>query len=126
MESEKFVLSRIPSNFLFSRVYLLHHRETNDMVAMKMLDSRKSADADCNIRKEISIHKLLKHQNIIAFLGYRQHAHYHYLFLEYAIGGELFDRIGNSFLCNQIIETLNSLILRAGCWHESRGSSVFL
>lgn len=37
---------------------------------------------------------MLKHDNIIGFIGQRIESNIHYVFLEYATGGELFDRIG--------------------------------
>ena len=40
------------------------------------------------------VHKLLNHESIIKFYGSRRDGHMQYLFLEYACGGELFDRIG--------------------------------
>ena len=37
---------------------------------------------------------MLNHENIIKFLGNRREDDIEYIFLEYASGGELFDRIG--------------------------------
>lgn len=39
---------------------------------------------------------MLSHEHIIKFYGFRKDGHVQYLFLEYACGGELFDRIGKS------------------------------
>ncbi|CAF4947623.1 unnamed protein product, partial [Rotaria socialis] len=41
----------------------------------------------------IDLHKLFRHENIIRFYGYKQQHSNCYLFLEYAAGGELFDKI---------------------------------
>lgn len=38
--------------------------------------------------------KMLRHQHVIRFFGQRTSGDTRYLFLEYADGGELFDRIG--------------------------------
>jgi len=38
--------------------------------------------------------KMLRHKHVIRFFGQRTNGDIHYLFLEYADGGELFDRIG--------------------------------
>ncbi len=43
-------------------------------------------------RKEICIHRMLSHDNVIKFYGHRKTEDVQYLFLEYASGGELFDR----------------------------------
>ena len=40
---------------------------------------------------------MLEHKNVIKFYGYRKAEPVHYLFLKYASGGELFDRIGMVF-----------------------------
>lgn len=38
--------------------------------------------------------KMLRHLNVVKFFGQRTQGSTHYLLLEYADGGELFDRIG--------------------------------
>ena len=43
---------------------------------------------------QICIMKMLRHDHVIRFFGQRACGDVHYLFLEYADGGELFDRIG--------------------------------
>lgn len=51
---------------------------------------------------------MVKHENVITFYGTRKDGDRQYLFLEYACGGELFDRIGiyliHLFLLIMIIE----------------------
>jgi len=42
---------------------------------------------------------MLSHDSVIKFFGHRRSALIEYLFLEYASGGELFDRIGTVVLC---------------------------
>ena len=37
---------------------------------------------------------MLRHTNVVKFFGQRTQGNTHYLLLEYADGGELFDRIG--------------------------------
>ena len=38
--------------------------------------------------------RMLRHDNVIRYFGQRTAGNVHYLLLEYADGGELFDRIG--------------------------------
>jgi len=40
---------------------------------------------------------MLSHDSVIKFFGHRRSGSTEYLFLEYASGGELFDRIGTMF-----------------------------
>lgn len=77
-----------------SRVKLLINRQSNEAVAMKMIDLEKHPDAKETVKKEVCIHKLLQHPHILKFFGKRTQGTIEYIFLEYAAGGELFDRIG--------------------------------
>ena len=43
--------------------------------------------------------KMLSHEHVIRFYGQRSVGKMHHLFLEYADGGELFDRIGEFCVC---------------------------
>lgn len=63
---------------------------------MKMVDLEKHPDAMVSVKKEVCIQKILAHPNILKFFGKRTQGHIEYIFLEYASGGELFDRIGES------------------------------
>lgn len=62
---------------------------------MKTIDLEKYPNALIAVQKEVAIHSRLNHPNIIRFFGHRHHNDKYYIFLEYASGGELFDRIGN-------------------------------
>lgn len=73
---------------------LLINRQSGEAVAMKMIDLEKHPDAKDSVKKEVCIHKLLAHPNILKFFGKRTQGTIEYIFLEYAAGGELFDRIG--------------------------------
>lgn len=54
-----------------------------------------AGELDKMIKKEMTIHVNLNHDNIIKFYGSRMELdHQIYMFLEYAQGGELYDRIG--------------------------------
>lgn len=80
--------------FFIRRVKLLINRQTGEAVAMKMVDLKKHPDAMLSVRKEVCIQKLLQDKHILRYFGKRSHDDVEYLFLEYAAGGELFDRIG--------------------------------
>ena len=47
-----------------------------------------------HLTMQICIMKMLRDDRVIRFFGQRTCGNTHYLFLEYADGGELFDRIG--------------------------------
>lgn len=92
-------LPKYPYNriLLFHRVKLLINRETGEAVAMKMVDLKKHPDAVLSIKKEVCIQKILQDPHILRYFGKRSQGDIEYLFLEYAAGGELFDRIGKLF-----------------------------
>ena len=77
-----------------NRVKLLINRQSGEAVAMKMVDLKKHPDAENSVKKEVCIQKILQHPNILKFFGKRTQNDIEYIFLEYAAGGELFDRIG--------------------------------
>lgn len=79
---------------------LLLNRQTGEAVAMKMVDTKKHPDATATVKKEICIQKILHHPNVLRYYGTRSQSDIEYIFLEYAAGGELFDRIGmRVFFC---------------------------
>lgn len=84
----------VPVCFPRYRVKLLINRQTGEAVAMKMVDLKKHPDAVISVRKEVCIQKMLQDTHILRFFGKRSQGHTEYIFLEYAAGGELFDRIG--------------------------------
>ncbi|XP_064617026.1 serine/threonine-protein kinase Chk1-like [Liolophura sinensis] len=77
----------------YGEVKLAVNTETQEAVAVKIIDLERTPGAMDNVRKEICVHKLLNHEHIIKFYGCRKEGSIQYLFLEYASGGELFDRI---------------------------------
>lgn len=85
-----------PNRFhlIVSRVKLLLNRQTGEAVAMKMVDLKKHPDAANSVKKEVCIQKILQDPHILRYFGKRSQGDIEYIFLEYASGGELFDRIG--------------------------------
>ncbi|XP_071454661.1 serine/threonine-protein kinase grp [Hetaerina americana] len=77
----------------FGEVKLLINRHTGEAVAVKIVDLEKHPDAKNSIRKETCILRMLTDPHIIKFYGQRRDGNLEYIFLEYAAGGELFDRI---------------------------------
>lgn len=62
------------------------------MVAVKVIQVPDDAAQAKQIQREVSIHSMLEHANVIGFYGNRRDNGIEYLFLEYA-RGVLFDRI---------------------------------
>ena len=81
----------------FAEVKLLVNRDTGEACAMKEINIKENQQAVKAAQKEICVHKLLKHHNIVQCYGSRIEAGAQFIFLEYLSGGELFDRIGKFF-----------------------------
>uniref|UniRef100_A0A3Q0R2I7 Serine/threonine-protein kinase CHK1 n=1 Tax=Amphilophus citrinellus TaxID=61819 RepID=A0A3Q0R2I7_AMPCI len=77
----------------YGEVRLLVNRQTEEAVAVKVIDTSQAKECAENVKKEVCIHKMVKNDNIVRFFGHRKEGSTVYLFLEYCSGGELFDRI---------------------------------
>lgn len=77
---------------------------------MKIIDLKSFPNALVMVKKEAAIHCRLKHPSIIKYFGQRQSKDYYYIFLEYASGGELFDRIGK-YLTSKFIMSQKNLTI---------------
>jgi len=77
----------------FGEVKLLVNKENGEACAMKEVDLSVHPDAEECVKKEICVHKLLKHRNVVGCYGSRCEGKRQFIFLEYLSGGELFDRI---------------------------------
>ncbi|XP_029669277.1 serine/threonine-protein kinase grp [Formica exsecta] len=77
----------------YGEVKLVINKSTGEVVAMKMIDIEKHPDASQTVRKETAIHRMMSNPNIIQYFGKRSEPNMEYIFLQYASGGELFDRI---------------------------------
>lgn len=93
------------------------NKATGEAVAMKMIDIVKHPDARQNVKKETTVHRMLNHPYIIKYFGQRSEVGMEYIFLEYASGGELFDRIGNGYeRYFQLFKILNNSTLLVYLW----------
>ncbi|KAL1418707.1 hypothetical protein MTO96_025739 [Rhipicephalus appendiculatus] len=86
-------LTQVLGEGAYGEVKLLVNRTTQEAVAVKVLYNTDHAEAAESFRKEICVHRMLNHENIIKYYGHRKDGNHQYIFLEYASGGELFDRI---------------------------------
>ena len=95
----------------FAEVKLLVNRDTGEACAMKEINIKgEDSRAEKTAKKEICVHKLLKHPNIVQCYGSRIESERQFIFLEYCSGGELFDRIGKYHQYNILCLILKSLV----------------
>ncbi len=73
---------------------------------------------------------MLNDAHIIRFYGRRENGHFEFIFLEYASGGELFDRIGKLYLYIFIglyfILLIYQFLFRTGCGYAANGGTALL
>jgi serine/threonine-protein kinase CHEK1 len=84
---------------------------SGEAVAVKIVDIKKHPRALADLKKEVAIHRMTKHPNIIHFYGHRREISCEYIFIEYASGGELFDRIGTISFSYYISKRINQIQL---------------
>ncbi|WOG88004.1 hypothetical protein DCAR_0207237 [Daucus carota subsp. sativus] len=75
----------------FGVARLMRHRETKELVAMKYIERGHKIDE--NVAREIINHRSLRHPNIIRFKEVILTPTHLAIVMEYASGGELFERI---------------------------------
>ncbi|KAG0268246.1 Chk1 protein kinase [Actinomortierella ambigua] len=78
----------------YALVRLATHKTSGTKAAVKIIpkDSPTAGIAK-TVQKELTIHRGLRHRNISRFLESREESECVYFFVEYAAGGELFDKI---------------------------------
>ncbi|KAJ2780835.1 MAPK-activated protein kinase Srk1 [Coemansia interrupta] len=87
------VVSRIGEG-AFSKVYRARHDASGEDVAIKAICKTGLTPVQvANINKEVAIMESLKHPRVIRLHGFCETRDYFYLVMEYAAGGELFDRV---------------------------------
>lgn len=77
----------------YGEVKLAVNKSTQEAIAVKIIDSDKLSGNQDNFKKEVCIHKMLQDPSIIKYYGQRSEGSQIFIFLEYAPGGELFDKI---------------------------------
>jgi serine/threonine-protein kinase Chk1 len=83
----------------YGEVKLALNNRTQETRAVKIISLNLLNDKTA-IQKEVLIHKTLHHENVIKYFQSFQQLDKFYIILEYASGGELFDRIEPDFGMN--------------------------
>eukprot|EP00268_Persea_americana_P017852 TRINITY_DN1870_c0_g1_i1.p1 TRINITY_DN1870_c0_g1~~TRINITY_DN1870_c0_g1_i1.p1 ORF type:complete len:355 (-),score=54.16 TRINITY_DN1870_c0_g1_i1:599-1663(-) len=91
---EKYELVRDIGSGNFGVARLMRNKETRELVAMKYIERGRKIDE--NVAREIINHRSLRHPNIIRFKEVILTPTHLAIVMEYAAGGELFERICNA------------------------------
>ncbi|XP_077248805.1 serine/threonine-protein kinase SAPK7-like [Tasmannia lanceolata] len=91
---EKYELVKDIGSGNFGVARLMRNKETRELVAMKYIERGRKIDE--NVAREIINHRSLRHPNIIRFKEVILTPTHLAIVMEYASGGELFERICNA------------------------------
>ena len=125
----KYELYRTLGEGSFGKVKYAVNKETNEAVAIKILDKEKiqKNNMGAQIKKEISIMKLINHHNVVCVKDVFATTSKIFIVLELVEGGELFDKIQNSgrlteeqarFYFRQLCEGLEHCHARGVCHRD--------
>jgi 5'-AMP-activated protein kinase, catalytic alpha subunit len=95
---ERYEVGRLLGKGTFGKVHYAKNLESNESVAIKMMDKDKVLKAGLSeqIRREITTMRLVAHKNIVELHEVMATRNNIYFVMEYVKGGELFDKIGKS------------------------------
>ena len=91
----KFVMGKTLGEGTFGRVKEAVNTQTGERVAIKILDKDKitKQQMGLQVKKEISIMKMVRHENVVFLKEVLASKSKIFIVLEIVIGGELFDKI---------------------------------
>jgi len=78
---------------IINRVKIAINSENGKVIAVKII-SKQNTKARKTLEREIALHQCLHHENIIQLIKAVEDKNFVYMMMEYAAGGELFDKIG--------------------------------
>ncbi|KAG5535663.1 hypothetical protein RHGRI_023430 [Rhododendron griersonianum] len=93
-DSDRYDLVRDIGSGNFGVARLMRDRHTRELVAVKYIERGDKIDE--NVQREIINHRSLRHPNIVRFKEVILTTTHLAIVMEYAAGGELFDRISNA------------------------------
>ncbi|KAK3119575.1 hypothetical protein QOZ80_9AG0672410 [Eleusine coracana subsp. coracana] len=95
---ERYELGRLLGKGTFGKVHYARNLESNESVAIKMIDKDKALKVGLSeqIKREITTMRLVAHKNIVELHEVMATRNKIYFVMEYVKGGELFDKIEKS------------------------------
>lgn len=120
---QKYELGRLLGQGTFAKVYYARNVTTNQSVAIKMIDKEKVLRVGLmdQIKREISIMRLVRHPNIVQFYEVMATKTKIYFVMEYVKGGELFNKIAKGRLEEDVARKYFQQLISAVEFCHSRG-----
>ncbi|CAL4901280.1 unnamed protein product [Urochloa decumbens] len=120
---ERYEIGRLLGQGTFAKVYYARNLATGQTVAIKMIHKDKIVKTGLmdQIKREISIMRLVRHPNILQLFEVMATKSRIYFVLEYAKGGELFNKIAKGKLTEEAARKYFQQLISAVDYCHSRG-----
>ncbi|PVH62228.1 hypothetical protein PAHAL_3G241600 [Panicum hallii] len=119
----RYEIGRLLGQGTFAKVYYSRNLATGQTVAIKVIDKDKIVKTGLmdQIKREISIMRLVRHPNILQLFEVMATKNKIYFVLEYAKGGELFNKIAKGKLTEEAARKYFQQLIGAVDYCHSRG-----
>ncbi|CAK8566055.1 unnamed protein product [Lathyrus sativus] len=120
---DRYELGRLLGQGTFGKVYYARSKVTNQSVAIKAIEKNKVVRTGLvdRIKREISVMKLARHPNIIQLFEVMATKTKIYFVMEYAKGGELFNKVSKGKLKEEVAHRYFKQLINAVDFCHSRG-----
>ncbi|GMH05038.1 hypothetical protein Nepgr_006878 [Nepenthes gracilis] len=120
---QRYELGRLLGKGNLAKVYYAVDIKSGQSVAIKVIEKEKvlKAGLDEQIKRQISVMKLVRHPNIVMLYEVMATKSKIYIVLEYAKGGELFNKVARGRLKEDIARWIFQQLISAVDFCHSRG-----
>lgn len=120
---ERYELGRLLGQGTFAKVYYARNIITGQSVAIKVIDKEKVIRVGLmdQIKREIAVMKLVRHPNIVHLYEVMATKMKIYFVMEYCKGGELFNKVANGKLKEDVARKYFQQLINAVDFCHSRG-----
>ncbi|XP_076904982.1 CBL-interacting protein kinase 5-like isoform X2 [Bidens hawaiensis] len=120
---QRYELGKLLGHGTFAKVYHARNLKTNQSVAVKIIDKGKIMEAGLmnQIKREISVMRLVKHPNVVQLYEVMANKTNIYFAMEYIKGGELFDKVAKGRLKEDAARKYFQQLISAIDFCHSRG-----
>ncbi|XP_062222046.1 CBL-interacting protein kinase 19-like [Phragmites australis] len=119
----KYELGRLLGHGNFAKVYHARHAETEENVAIKVLDKEKAVRSGLvpHIKREIAVLRRVRHPNIVQLFEVMATKTKIYFVMELVRGGELFSRVSKGRLREDVARRYFQQLVSAVAFCHARG-----
>lgn len=120
---QKYEMGRLLGQGTFARVYYARSLKTGQSVAIKMIDKEKVLRKGLmeQIKREISVMAIVRHPYVVHLYEVMASKAKIYFVMEYAKGGELFDKVAKGRLKEEVAQKYFRQLISAVDFCHSRG-----